>query len=204
MTSVAIIPEGLIVPPMTTTSMIEMEESMNSAEFHSQLQLLKSTPPELELMDYDFPSVLITYFKEIVSELSTLESPKKIGRLQFWIAPFLKRKAGLSSLTPAELASFHENFSEIPEVIKRPILDKYKCIQSAASVASAIASAVKRSLSLDCKARVVHLIADPSMIGQLSDSYSVLDRPGLDDKFHRDDVKIKVFNEYKDFESMDD
>ena len=79
----------------------ENEEILDSVDFHHHLQLMNSTTSVSVPLDYDFPSILLTHFKGIVGELSSLERPKKKGKLQYWIAPFLNRKAGLSSMTPS-------------------------------------------------------------------------------------------------------
>jgi hypothetical protein len=83
-----------------------------------------------------------------------------------------------------------------------PILTKYRAEAASALQAETTAAANKRNVTIDDKARVLHLFADPNKLKLISDAYASFDRPTLDDKKSHDDSKILVYNEFMDFEGM--
>ena len=145
----------------------ENHENLSSAAFLCQIEASNSSGVGTEHLNRDFPLILATHFKPIISELVDLIRPVPKKKLRTWIAPYLKRKAGITSLNPDELKAFHENFNEIPDSIKEPILEKYRIL----AANTATAASTKRTVSIDCKARIFHIMSDPGLIGKISDAY---------------------------------
>jgi hypothetical protein len=96
------------------------ENEMQNETNEYQRQLDAITPEQITSATADtvLPTFVVKYFKQIVTELSCIEKPKdfksKSKKPTFWVAPFLKRKAGFGSLTEKEVENFIIQYKDIP------------------------------------------------------------------------------------------
>jgi hypothetical protein len=84
-------PMGAISSPMITV--VENQEGGASAEFHREIEARNAQQTGVEHLNLQFPAILMTFYKETVTELSVIQRPVKKSKLIYWVAPYLKSEA---------------------------------------------------------------------------------------------------------------